>query len=207
MLDSRLNTIDTNSRRTEEPKCFHFAITWSSLTSQLLLSEASNRNHSVNVRSSELAPAKQTVPLLAQTPEPESNARWEMVVPKMVRTGRRTFASVNSPPNSEAAAKAIASYPSPPFANFTAQPFLSRAFSVIGRRTRALLASPVPSVVSGVPMLLPREQRGPNVFEGSAAAAREVFLSKLAKALRSSPPVGSMLSANRSPETRSEVTK
>jgi hypothetical protein len=146
----------SDGRRTEPAKPFHFAITWTSLTGHLALREAGER-----------APAPATHPAremeqpsvaalagIAVTPfeRPEtrsdSEARWEMVVPKMVRPGRGPKALPTGPitdnPNRE-------TYPPIYTPILTCldnarTPLLSRAFAAIGRGTRLLLAGPAKTI-------------------------------------------------------------
>ena len=193
MLDSRRSTGETDGRAKEQPRRFHFAATWSSLTAHLQLRESTGRTYAAHLQSSALALASPAVSPLAPRRELPSNGRWEMVVPKMVRTGRKTFepAILNSP-----SAPALLPFEAPPmFANYGAQPFLSRAFSVIGRRTRALLAGPAPPETSGVPVLVQRNPRGPEIQDRNAA--RELLLSKIAQALRNRSSAGSTFAADR----------
>jgi hypothetical protein len=80
-------------------------------------------------------------------PRSDSDARWEMVVPKMVRPDRGPKALRTAPidnPNCEI-------YPpihTPTLACFdkARTPLLARAFAAIGRRTRLLLAEPAKTI-------------------------------------------------------------
>ncbi len=185
MLNARPNTRVDGGHPAEQPRCFQFTITWSSLTAGLQLRETAGRTCARTPPSQVLVPT-------AHTPQAESNGRWEMVVPKMVRTGPKSFPSANSFRPSEAAAAASSAFSRPMFANFGAQPFLSRAFSVIGRRTRALLAGPAPAPA---PALVPLAAATGATLD--RRAARELFLSHIAKALHSRPASASNLAANR----------
>jgi hypothetical protein len=195
MLDARPKTRDQGGRRTEQPKCFHFTITWSSLTAELQLRETTGRTYAEPRQSQALAPVARGIPAVAHKPEPEVSGRWEMVVPKMVRTGSKSFASPSSFRSPEAADRTGPHSSPPMFANFGAQPFLARAFSVIGRRTRALLAGPAPAAQAPAPALIPRAAASGETLD--RRAARELFLSHIAKALHSRTPSASNFAANR----------
>jgi hypothetical protein len=145
-----------------------------------------------NPASSALTVVLPPAPLLAPEAEPDSNDRWEMVLPQMVRSGHKTFAPAGSLTPSGEVGGASPPYAPPMFTNFEAQQFLSKAFSAIGRCTRALLASPAP--------LADNEAVG---VHQDKYAAREVFLSKIAKALHRRTPDVSLLAADRLPEVTS----
>jgi len=77
----------------EQARDFHFAVTWVTLFAHLDPIEATGpRPHAENP-----SPTLALVPVVVSPPRPEqhasqdSNAAWEMVVPKMIRTGQRTF--------------------------------------------------------------------------------------------------------------------
>jgi hypothetical protein len=195
MLNAGPNTRVEGGRPTEQPRCFHFAITWSSLTAGLQLRETVGRTYAKPPQSQALVPAARSTPAAPRTPQPESSGRWEMVVPKMVRTGPKSSGSTNSFKPPEAAAGTGSSSSQPMFANFGAQPFLSRAFSVIGRRTRALLAGPAPAAPPPSPALVPLAAANGEMYD--RRAARELFLSHIAKALHNRPPSPSDFAANR----------
>ena len=195
MLDAGPKTRDEGGRRTEQPRCFHFTVTWSSLTAQLQLRETTGRTHAEPRQSQALAPVARGIPAVAHKPEPEVSGRWEMVVPKMVRTGPKSFASPSSFRSPEAADRTGPHSSPPMFPNFGAQPFLSRAFSVIGRRTRALLAGPAPPAQAPVPALVPLAAASGETLD--RRAARELFLSHIAKALHSRPQSVSNFAADR----------
>jgi len=87
----------------EQARDFHFAVTWVTLFAHLDPIEASGprlrqENPSPTLA---LAPTSACPQLVASPPLAEqrvaeqragdSNAAWEMVVPKMIRTGQRTF--------------------------------------------------------------------------------------------------------------------
>ena len=194
MLDARPNTRVGGGRPTEQPRCFHFTVTWSSLTAQLQLRKATGRTYAKPSQSQALAPATRSIPAVARIPEPELSGRWEMVVPKMVRTGPKSFASASSFRPPQTAAGSSPSSSPPMFANFGAQPFLSRAFSVIGQRTRALLAGPAPAAPTP-PALVPLAAASREMDD--RRAARELLLSQIAKTLHSRPLSASKFAANR----------
>ena len=221
MLDSRRGIVDTNVDTNvdanggplEQPRSFQFAVTWSSLTTHLQLREAADRTYATHLPSSALTLAvPSALPPLAQEPAMGSTGRWEMVVPKMVRTGHKTFAPARPFPPSGSEAEAVPPHYSPLFASFTTQPFLARAFSVIGRRTRALLPAPDASAAAGALLLDRRNPRGPQRDERRLAAPsgamqdrhanRELLLSKIARALRTRPPAGSLFPTDRDEEWR-----
>jgi hypothetical protein len=192
MLDAGPNARVEGGRPTEQPRCFHFTVIWSSLTAGLQPRETAGRSYAKAPQSQALVPAARSVPAAARTPQPESSGRWEMVVPKMVRTGPKSFGSANSFKPPEATAQTAPSSSQPIFANFGAQPFLSRALSVIGRRTRALLAGPAPAPA---PALVPLAAASGETLD--RRAAREWFLSHIAKALHNRPSSDSNFAANR----------
>src|SRR5258705_4365108 len=96
MLNAGPNTRYEGGRRTEQPRCFQFTITWSSLTAQLQLRETTGRTYAEPRQSQALALAARSIPAVAHKPVPEVSGRWEMVVPEMVRTGPKSFVSASS---------------------------------------------------------------------------------------------------------------
>ncbi len=98
----------TNAAEVEQPRNFHFAVTWATLFAHLDLIESSGPR-----------PRAQPAPILDLVPvapaplvEPghresrrdpgrdfgrDSGAAWEMVVPKMIRTGPGQFTPVDLP--------------------------------------------------------------------------------------------------------------
>ena len=164
MFDSRGRSIDprfganvlrSDGGRGEHAKRFRYTITWTSLTAHLelrcaneLMPAAAAGKAVQGVKPASLVALAGVAPpprILRPETRSDSIGRWEMVVPKMVRADRV------SPPLNEAA----------PFANYRngdvyppisipmfaslgnpSSPFLSRALSSIGRRTRSLLAGP-----------------------------------------------------------------
>lgn len=159
MFDSRGRSSDprfgvnvpcSDGCRTEPAKRFRFAITWTSLTGQLALREAVERISATagqparEMKQSSLAAVAGIAvpPLNRPKTRSDSNARWEMVVPKMVRTDRGSKAltaalttdyrngNINSP----------ISIPTLSSLENARPPLLSRAFAVMERCTRSLLA-------------------------------------------------------------------
>ena len=155
--DSRfgVNAPRSGGRRTEPAKPFHFAITWTSLTGHLELREAVERTSATaghlarETKQSSLGTfAGIAIPPIDR-PETrsDSKARWEMVVPKMVRAdhgSKALTAPITDNRNGDI-------YPPFSIPTWTCidnaqRPLLSRAFAAIGRRTRSLLAGPAKTV-------------------------------------------------------------
>src|SRR5579863_6745946 len=128
----------SSSGRAEPSKSFHFAVTWATVTAHLSLIEAAHLRTAAAVESNQArraATAAVAVLPRVQQPQvqPESKARWEMVVPKMDRANRvpqelpgRT--DYDYPP---------ASVPAMPGLLTTAPaPLLTRAMAMFGMRGR-----------------------------------------------------------------------
>lgn len=88
----------------EQAREFHFAVTWVGLFAHLDPIEATGPRPKVETSSPSLAlvPVVVSSPLfeqraMEQRPEQDSSAAWEMVVPKMIRTGARTFVPAEDP--------------------------------------------------------------------------------------------------------------
>jgi hypothetical protein len=141
--------------------------------------------------------ASDVLPVVGQ-PHAEAVDRWEMVVPKMIRTGQKTFAPArtHAPPE----AKTERGDPSRLFANSPGPRSLPKALLVIAGRTRALLSSSAPRAVAGTSTVVPRELPAALSGDQQRSAAREVFLSKIATALLRRPPADSLFPARRSEE-------
>lgn len=134
---------------TEPAKRFHFAITWTSLTGQLALREAVERTYAA-----ERQPAKQSSlaafagiavpPLHRPETRPDSNARWEMVVPKMVRADRGSKALTTAPITDYSNGEIYSpiSIPTLTCLENARPPLFSKAFAAIERCTRSLLGGP-----------------------------------------------------------------
>ncbi len=85
----------TESRH-EQARDFHFAVTWVTLFAHLDPIESIGPHHRQENPSPTLALVPTVAPPLAEQRvadqrAEDSNAAWEMVVPKMIRTGQRTF--------------------------------------------------------------------------------------------------------------------
>jgi hypothetical protein len=80
-------------RAAEQARDFHFAVTWVTLFAHLDPIEASGPRPRVENPSSTLALVPVVAaPLMDQRMTQDPNAAWEMVVPKMIRTGGGSFA-------------------------------------------------------------------------------------------------------------------
>lgn len=92
----------------EQPRDFHFAITWATLFADLDVIESSgpyapleNRPTLALVPAPAVPSATRATPAIdPQVEHLQADAAWEMVVPKMVRTAARTFVK---PENAETA--------------------------------------------------------------------------------------------------------
>lgn len=82
----------------EQPRDFHFAVTWVTLFAHLDLAESRGpRPRQTASPSLALVPVVVApAPLMSQPPSYDSNAAWEMVVPKMIRTGSGEFTPAES---------------------------------------------------------------------------------------------------------------
>lgn len=164
MFDSRGRSADpqfganapcSNGRR-GEPKPFHFAIRWTSLTGHLALRQAVERTSAkVSHSAGEIKkPSFAALAGIAVTPleRPEarrdSDARWEMVVPKMIRPDRGSIALPAAPITDNRNRDIYPPIYTPTLTSLdnTRTPLLSRAFAAIGRRTRLLLAGPAKTI-------------------------------------------------------------
>jgi len=165
MFDSRGRSADpqfganapcSNGRRTEPAKPFHFAITWTSLTDHLALRQAVERtSRTVSHSAAEMKePSFAALAGIAAKPleRPEtrcdSDARWEMVVPKMVRPDRGSKALPAAPINAYRNREIYPPIYTPTLISLdhVRTPLLSRAFAAVGRYTRLLLAGPAKTV-------------------------------------------------------------
>ncbi len=86
-----------------QPRDFHFAVTWVTLFTHLDLIESTGPRSRIENPSPSMAlvPVVASAPLMEQRTTHDSNAAWEMVVPKMIRTGPRTFVPVDGTKTSE----------------------------------------------------------------------------------------------------------
>ena len=161
MFDSRGRSSDprfgvnvpcSDGCRTEPAKRFRFAITWTSLTGQLALREAVERISATagqparEMKQSSLAALAGIAvpPLHRPETRSDSNARWEMVVPKMVRADRGSKALTAAPISDygKGDIHSPISVPTLTCLENARPPLLTRAFAVIERCTRSLLAAP-----------------------------------------------------------------
>jgi len=88
---------------TEQPRDFHFAVTWVTLFAHLDPIEAAGPQPRFENPSPSLALIPVVAAPLVEQPRPLrdphaglGHAAWEMVVPKMIRTGARTFLPADS---------------------------------------------------------------------------------------------------------------
>lgn len=93
----------------EQPRGFHFAVTWVTLFAHLDLIESNGPSRSPAPARPQAAPILDLVPVvsppLVETgfgqpggdPNRDPANGWEMVVPKMIRTGPGQFTPVDSP--------------------------------------------------------------------------------------------------------------
>jgi hypothetical protein len=87
-----LSAGEAREQATEQARDFHFAVTWVTLFAHLDPIEAARPRRKVEVPSPTLALVPVApAPLIEQRAEQRSQAAWEMVVPKMVRTGDGNF--------------------------------------------------------------------------------------------------------------------
>jgi hypothetical protein len=171
MLNARHSTVAPNARRAEQPRSFSFAVTWDSLTAQLQPREITSHSRAARSAPSGLTVVTPVELPLGAPPPAVSNGRWEMVVPKMVRTGPRTFARADEPSANHFPMHRPVSVPqpileTPTFGSYGADAQRPKAFAAFGRRARALLTAPDPAE------------------EQDRLAAREMWLSRITKALR-----------------------
>jgi hypothetical protein len=76
----------------EQARDFHFAVTWVTLFAHLDPIESTGpRPREEASPTLALVPVVVSPPLAERRATPDANAAWEMVVPKMIRTGQRTF--------------------------------------------------------------------------------------------------------------------
>jgi hypothetical protein len=77
----------------EQARDFHFAVTWVTLFAHLDPVQSTGPRPRVENPSptQALVPVVVSAPLMEQRTDRDSSAAWEMVVPKMIRTGARTF--------------------------------------------------------------------------------------------------------------------
>ncbi|MDP9114794.1 MAG: hypothetical protein M3O20_14090 [Acidobacteriota bacterium] len=152
-----------------DPKKFHFAVTWRSVTAHLSLIEAADFKPASRAAA---ASAMAVAPQVHQPPvQHEAKARWEMVVPKMDRVNRTPQPVLTGADD----------YPAPAIPAMLAlpvarpAPFLSRALAVMGMRGGA----------SQLQVLQLNAASPANPPEKAVNQRRELLLSKITKSLRS----------------------
>lgn len=171
----------SGSGRAEQAKSFHFAVTWTSVAAHLNLIEAV----AVNSNQATLAAVAAVAvlpPIQKPQVQPESSARWEMVVPKMDRVNRIPQVSTNVDPDARQLGNGDV-YPPPSIPalagilNTQPAPFLTRAFALMGRRGRASKLQLLQLNAPGSP--------SPDDKPADRHAGRELLLSKITQSLRS----------------------
>ena len=164
------------SGRAEPWKNFHFAVTWASVTAHLSLIEAVDLKVPVAVKSHQASLA--AVASAASAPavqrpqvQPEPQARWEMVVPKMDRA-KRVPQALPSGADYDYAAASIPAMPALPAA--PPSPLLSRAMAMMGMRGRA----------NNLQVLQLNPPSPASTVDKAVNEGRELLLSKITKSLR-----------------------
>ncbi len=187
-----------DSRRTEPAKPFHFAVTWTSLTRHLALREAVEQSSVTasrparEMKQSSLA----AVAGIAVTPfaRPEarldSDARWEMVVPKMVRPDRGSKALPAAPitDNRNSDLKSPIYTPTLTCLDSARTPLLARAFAAIGRGTRLLLAGPA-KTIEATPLSSRLDSPGFALANGRASRLQVLQLSPPSPSISAVNPI------------------
>ena len=195
MFDSRGRSADplfgvdapcADGRGREPAKPFHFAITWTSLTGHLALREAVERasaiaSHSAHqIKQPSLAALAGIAVKPRARPEARSDtdARWEMVVPKMVRPDRGSIALPTAPitdnPNRDIYPPIYT--PTLISLDHVRTPLLSRAFAAVGRYTRLLLAGPA-KTIDAIPFWSRLDSPGFALANGRASRLQVLQLS------------------------------
>ena len=196
MFDSRgrsadprfgVNASRSNGRRTEPAKPFHFAITWTALTSHLTLRDAVERTSATashparEMKQQSFAALADIAVTPLERPETrsDSEARWEMVVPKMVRPERGSKALPKAPihDNRNRDTYPPIYTPTLTFLDNARTPLLSRAFAAIGRRTRLLLAGPAKIIDATIPLWSRLDSPGFALANGTASRLQVLQLS------------------------------
>jgi hypothetical protein len=162
MLGPKSSSVDAG-----RAKHFRFAVTWSSLTAHLEpceindLAEATSPpiQASTYIQESALSPASRIASPLSQNEDAESapDARWEMVVPRMVRPHPRPGPTVPSLPMMKTAPSGIDFQPP--------KPLLLRALAAIGRGSRKLLAGPEIQLAAEPMVALPYVPQSARAFQ------------------------------------------
>ena len=207
MLDSRVRSADprfgvnapcSDASRTEPAKPFHFAITWTSLTSRLSLREAVDRTSATSSHpASEMEqPNFAALAGIAATPierpqaQRDSDARWEMVVPKMVRPDRASKALPPSPitDNRNRDIHPPIYAPTLTCLDNARTPLLSRAFAALGKRTKLLRAGPA-KTIDAIPLWSRFDLPGFALANGRASRLQVLQLSAPSPAFSLENPI------------------
>lgn len=182
----------------EQPRDFSFAVTWSTLIANLEPIQVADPAFmrveaplSVATFAPAGVPALVSVehPIPTRVPERESGARWEMVVPKMVRATARGSVAPRSVPSPRTKPRFLFTHEHDEHAYPPEKPWLSRTLSAISGRTKSLLPgapenlqllrlNPAKPVASGVDRIATEEEIA------EQRARRELILSRIANAVR-----------------------
>lgn len=207
MFDSRGRSADprfgvnppcSDGRRTEPAKPFHFAITWTSLTGHLALREAvgwtsATASHpAVEMKQPSLAALAGIAVTPLERPETRSDAdaRWEMVVPKMVRPDRGSKALPTAPITDNRNRDIYPPIYTPTLTclDNARTPLLSRAFAAIGRCTRLLLAGPA-KTIDAIPLWSRLDSPGFALANGRASRLQVLQLSAPSPSISADNPI------------------
>ena len=206
MFDSRGRSADprigvnapcSSDCRTAPAKPFHFAITWTSLTGHLALREAVERSSATASHSArELKQPSLGVLMAAaatiERPETrsDSDARWEMVVPKMVRPdrGSKALPTAPIPDNRNRDIYSQIYAPTLTCLENARTPLLSRAFTAIGRYTRLLLAGPA-KTIDAIPLWSRLDSPGFALANGRASRLQVLQLSAASPSISAENPM------------------
>jgi hypothetical protein len=192
MFDSRGRSADplfgvdapcADGRGREPAKPFHFAITWTSLTRHLALREAVERASAIASHSAHEIKQPSFTALAGIAVKPrerpearsDTDARWEMVVPKMVRPDRGSNALPMVPITDNRNRHGYVPIYTPTLDN-ARQPLLAGAFAAVGRYTRSLLAAPAKSM-DAILVWSRRDLLGLNLANGRASRPQVLQLS------------------------------
>jgi hypothetical protein len=183
---------------TEPAKPFHFAITWKSLTGHLTLREAVERTSATashpagEMKQASFAARAGIAATPLERPETrcDSDARWEMVVPKMVRPDRGSKALPTAPiaDNRNRDIYPPIYPPTLPCLDNPRTPLLSRAFAAIGRCTRLLLAGPA-KTIDPIPLWSRLDSPGFALANGRASGLQVLQLSAPGPSISAQDPI------------------
>jgi len=100
LLASPAANVPVLDAASDQPRDFHFAVTWVTLFAHLDLIESKGpRTRQESSPVLDLIPLDRRTPMVSPRVEPahrESSTGWEMVVPKMIRTGSGEFTPAES---------------------------------------------------------------------------------------------------------------